>query len=899
MDGSEESTIVCATAPLLIHKLRNLLNYESEVPIREAIDQLEMISTGLRDAEKIPNDLDINNLSWIEFLKVLQDLEDSTDNFTGEIELQRRNISLKIISPLICLRPQQDRTGLISEKLNLFTTSAKKVFTELENLGPTTGTTSSPLHPIQTRNLDYPVPDDSDFVGLNDKVDEVVKLLCDEETHAIAVTGKTGSGKTFLTKTVYNATEVKRHFDGRAWVNFSEDFESREFLIDILTQLTWDWEFLDENLSYEELKLKLLNFSSNKRCLIVVDDFPTLEYFNRLFDVCGLSSKGIWLMLIGFMQDEELALLEVGACFCHLIRLQSLTDEESWTLFCKKARIAEEEATDLKENILRKCGGSPREILIMEGLLSTTKRPRVIELKIQKGILNLCYHDLSSQMKVCFLYFGLFPRAFEIPVRRLFHLWVAEGLVITLPAEKNMDVAEECLKLLIRRNLIEVTKVRLDGSPKTCRMPTTIWDVFSATAVALGYSHVRNDMNLPMSNIRRVTDYTTGIYPHYYDYMQYLRSYVSFNSRTLESFSKFHDALVNSRGFGLLVVLDLENVHKPAMLSVTLGKLLHLKHLGLRRTFLDSLPRSVGDLPFLETLDVKHTNMTTLPSSIWKAKNLQHLYLNENNFDISFKKAYIRSEIILQTLSGLFVGNKSVVKSYSYTILGLRKLRLTFYSKLAEGIADWISKLKDLQSLKLRSIEEFNRPSTLKLGSLQTHDNLLELYLVGLLTVSNGVTIESLFPPNLKILTLSVSKLEEDPMPILGKLRHLNCLRLFRDSYVGNNMICHAGEFPQLRVLKLWMLENLKTWTMMEGTMPHLRELEIRLCSNLEQAEGLPSMNTLKDVSLINMPDQFVEYVESVLVSAFVKKIKFPFLQPKLTQCPGRCNFNELKIGSA
>lgn len=236
---------------------------------------------------------------------------------------------------------------------------------ELENLGPTTGTTSSPLQP---RNLHYLVPDDSEFVGLNDKVDEVVKLLCDREMpNIIAVIGAPGSSRTFLTKTIYNTTKVKRHFDGRAWVNFSEDFESREFLIDILTQLTWDWEFLDENLSYEELKLKLLNFSTNKRCLLVVDDFPTLEYFNRLFDVCGLSSNGIWLILIVIMQDKELASLKVIPGFSHLIRLRSLTEEESWTLFGKKAPIAKE-TTRFKENILKNCGGSPRTILIMAGL---------------------------------------------------------------------------------------------------------------------------------------------------------------------------------------------------------------------------------------------------------------------------------------------------------------------------------------------------------------------------------------------------------------------------------------------------------------------------------------------------------------------------------------------------
>ena len=202
MDESEAFVIVCVTAPLLLHKLQNLLNYESKEPVREAVHQLKMISRWLRDPEKI----DFNAISefWGGFLKELHDLEDVIDNLIGEIELQRRNDSLKIMSPLICLRPQQDRIGLISEKLDKITTSAKRVM-GLENLGPTTGptagTTSSPLQP---RNINYPVPDDSDFVSLNDKVDEVVKLLCDGEMpNTIAVTGAPGSGKTFLTKTVY------------------------------------------------------------------------------------------------------------------------------------------------------------------------------------------------------------------------------------------------------------------------------------------------------------------------------------------------------------------------------------------------------------------------------------------------------------------------------------------------------------------------------------------------------------------------------------------------------------------------------------------------------------------------------------------------------------------------
>ena len=904
--------MVVVSVPLLLHKLEILLHYEKNAILRSGVAvedvkfALEKIWSSLRVQEESLTDRDLVTLGEGELVKTLMDSEDDIDNFIGETELQRRNDSIKINwVPLFCLRPQLHPVVPIVLNQNQIRTvlALAEVHTKLDAKLPTDSLRQSRRQrlrpPLLPRHLDdQQAPDDLDFVDLNNEVHEVVKQLCDGEIpNTIAVIGEAGSGKTFLTKTIYNATDVKRHFHGRAWVNYSEKFEAREFLLNILTQLTWDWECLDENLSQDELKLKLQNFSSEKRCLIVIDGVWLLEDFVKLSDVCGLVSKGIWLIVTICSQDVAHASLEVEvqSWLRHLISLQSLTNEESWALFCKKARITEdifaedneyfynqEGLINLKENALRKWGGSPRSILILEGLLSTTKLPRVIEpevieLDVQEDILNLCYEELSSRMKVCFLYFGLFPRAFEIPVRRLLHLWHGEGLLITLPEENTApeDLAEECLKLLIRRNLIEVTKLKLDGSPKTCRMPITTWDVFSRSAVALGLFHVHNDTTSPKSNIRRLADYAdNGIHPSFYS-IQSLRSYVSFNTGIRESStketSKFLDALVSRRGFGLLVVLDLENVYKPMLSEI--GKLLHLKYLGLRRTFLDSLPSSVGNLPLLVTLDVKHTNITTLPSSIWKAKNLQHLYLNENNFDTSFKNIYNRSGIILQTLSGLFIGNKSVVRSYLHTILHLRKLKLTFYSKSAGGLADWISKLKTLRSLKLRSIDEFDRPSTLELGSLQTHHELLELYLLGHLPRTID---ECPFPPNLKVLTLSASKLKQDPMPMLGKLCHLNCLKLFRNSYVGERMTCHAGEFLELRILKLWMLEDLEEWDVNEGALPHLRELEIRGCNKLKQPEGLLLLNTLKDVVLINMPGEFVANVERDLVNAFVKGITLP-----------------------
>ena len=359
----------------------------------------------------------------------------------------------------------------------------------------------------------------------------------------------------------------------------------------------------------------------------------------------------------------------------------------------------------------------------------------------------------------------------------------------------------------------------------------------------------------------------------------------------------------------MLVVLDLENVYKPAMLSETLGKLLLLKYLGLRRTFLDSLPRSVGNLPYLQTLDVKHTNMTTLPSSIWKAKKLKHLYLNQIHLDMSIERP--NSELLtnirplnrlvnqilldmsieqpnsghltnIRTLKGLVIGCKSQVETCLENLTDLEKLGLTYDSTLAEEIADWISKLTNLQSLKLRSSNPFGQPSTLKLRNMLENRKLSDLYLLGQLELPRPIIDAGFFPLSLKTLTLSVSQLENDPMPILGRLPCLNILIFLRNSYMGDTMICYDG-FRQLRVLKLCMLENLEYWVLNEGALPQLGELEIKGCLRLHVPEDLNLIQNLKKVTLMNMPPYFVNnLMTTAIVRSFTQLfdpllVRFPY----------------------
>ena len=91
--------------------------------------------------------------------------------------------------------------------------------------------------------------------------------------------------------------------------------------------------------------------------------------------------------------------------------------------------------------VVERCEGFPLAIVAIGGLLST--KDKVIDewLKFHNSlsselknnpdlqdiskILSLSYHDLSYNLKVCLLYFGMFPEDYYINCARLIQLWIA------------------------------------------------------------------------------------------------------------------------------------------------------------------------------------------------------------------------------------------------------------------------------------------------------------------------------------------------------------------------------------------------------------------------------------------------------------------------------------------
>ncbi|KAG5529204.1 hypothetical protein RHGRI_029782 [Rhododendron griersonianum] len=719
------------------------------------------------------------------------------------------------------------------------------------------------------------------LVGRGDTEKEIVgRLMNNEEENlrVISLFSEESLGKTALAKNVYNRLDVRQHFQCRLWVHVPEDFSYKDLLLIIIAQLPVgvlkDVELMKE----DQLSDMLFQFFMEVKFLMVLDNVPGVDLWRKLVRPFADMAKGSRIMLT--TRNADVA--SQADPWSNPVRLERLNEEDSWVLFLNKVNVGtpwpEENnpQNGFRVEILRICGGSPPVIVLLGGLLSRVSEwSSVIDHLSRRcgeddhsvplsSILALSYHKLQFVLRPCFLYLALFPKMYEIPLRRLLHLWLAEGFVqtstkATSEVPEDMvpeDMAQIYFEELVCRNMIEIARRNPDGSPNTCRLPCFLHDVFLSEAEDIGFHvhHRKSDCISPDSpNLFRIADQYFGVRSTSDSHTQKLCSYLLFETQKHNTPNKEIETLLKRimqrRNVAFFKVIDLESIYRP-VLPDKLGELQNLTYIGLRWTGLYSCPASIGDLPCLETLDLKYTNITTLPSSIWKAKKLRHLYMNE----VSIEKPSKEPSIHLQTLVGLHIGSKDPDEYGLTRLTSLRKLRLTCHSKALKGTINWISGLGKLQTLKLRSRDPFGQPLDIVLSDkLKAHQSLVSISMFGM--IKGGIAN---LPQNLKTLALSMSKLEEDQMPLLGQLPKLSILCLLAHSYSGNKMKFRLGSFPELRVLKLWMLENLEEWCGEEGGLPKLEEMEIRGCEKLKRFEGLNHLPALKELVLTNMPPDFV-----------------------------------------
>ncbi|XP_047947206.1 putative late blight resistance protein homolog R1B-13 [Salvia hispanica] len=302
------------------------------------------------------------------------------------------------------------------------------------------------------------------------------------------------------------------------------------------------------------------------------------------------------------------------------------------------------------------------------------------------------------------------------------------------------------------------------------------------------------------------------------------------------------------------------------------GELIHLRYLSLRDSNVRELPKSICNLPYLQTLDLQVRDGIRLPNVICKMKRLKHLFLP--------------------------FGDIEVIGGEKLRLDGLHELEtLEWINSETTCIAD-IPKLISLQSLHVKVCDEDSMSIVLSNKNSQLRETRLHVKSCDLSSEKDmEVLNEGLMSPSLVTLKMVECNMSGGfPYYKQGMCQNLVTLRLYNckgkvdveefgkypmlqvlalDHFVkmAETITFRSNSFPQLKLLELYKLPDLKKWEVEKGAMPKLTSLFIAECRNLEKVpDGLRLSSSLRQIKIINMPREFSERVKEEDYGPFVEK---------------------------
>jgi disease resistance protein RPM1 len=880
---------------LVINELVQLIVHESKLlrgVHREVVDirdELESIQCFLKDTDK-GGELQDGVKIWVKQVReIAYHIEDVIDEHVLH-EAQRLHQQSfiaflhKIGHLLKKIKPHHD----IATKIQDIKISVREIKERRERYGFSSSDRGSSSRATNVTWHDPRVGslfiEEDEVVGIESTRDELISWLVGgvSKRSVISVVGMGGIGKTTLTKKVYENESVKGHFDCSVWITVSQSYNVSKILMSMIKQI---YQAKDTAPGQVDMTDEITLISQLRKCLqqkryvVVFDDVWKTEFWEIVKHALPYNDRGSRIIittrsdLIGVSCRESLS--------DQVHKLQPLSQDKAWELFCRKAfqtefqRCCPRELVRMSMDIVKKCEGLPLAIVAIGGLLSTKEK---VPLEWQKlldslnselecnphltsitNILCLSYHDLPYYLKSCYLYFGIFPEDYSISGLRLIWLWVAEGFIEGRKGKSLEDVAEEYLMELINRNLVQVSFGELDYEiERKYRVHDLLHEIILSKAEELNFCQVLEAGDTTSHEKSRCLS-IHGVRENVFETSKYSRVRSVFIFNISEMPRSFVVKLFKK--FKLLKVLDFEDAPID-YLPQEVGNLFHLKHLSLRRTKVKMLPKSVGRLQNLQTLNVLETAMPELPIEIFRLSKLRHLLAHSHDYEIKSSFHSVRGVKIhegigclkdLQTLASvddLGVGLFEELRK----LCQLRTLGITNMTA-KRGRALCIS-IQNMVHLKILVVGSISEDEILDLQSISSPPPFLEcIYLRGRLEKLPNWVLEL---QNLVTLILFFSSLKEDPLSCVQALPNLVTLSL-NHAYDGEQLHFEEGGFRKLKKLTLRELKRLKMVEIDRGSLPVLEQLEIGPCPQMKEVpSGIHHLKSLKILDFYEMQGEFV-----------------------------------------
>ncbi|GMN63456.1 hypothetical protein TIFTF001_032532 [Ficus carica] len=883
----------------VIDKLIDLLIEEGKLfkgvhkEVKSLTDELESIKCFLKDAESRSGKGDVKDGVKI-WVKQVRDeanhIEDVIDEYLRHVAPRRHESGFVGFLQKIhgSVKQIKARHHIASEVRDIKTSlreikerSERYDFRLSSEEGPS-GKCTTAAEQYDPR-LDSIFIEEDDVVGIDSTRDDLISMLVDGASMrtVISLVGTGGVGKTTLASRVYDNEVVKKHFNCRRWITVSQSYDLKKLLKSMAEQLLINEEGPgDKTDEIEGLIKSLREHLNTQRYMVVFDDVWDIEFWEVIKHAFPKNDNGSRVIITSrndFISAS--ACQETSGGIVH--KLQPLSEEMAWELFCKKAFQSKKsvssscpvELEELSRKIVGKCQGLPLVITAMARLLSTkekivsewqivlenmstefeSKRQLTSTLKI----LSLSYDDLPHHLKSCFLYFGIFPEDYSISDARLYRLWIAEGFV-KLKDKRPEDIAKEYLEELIHRNLVQVSYLECQAYDRMLKVHDMLREIILLKMDELGFCQILNAKNSRFQRRYRRLSIHGGV-KNVQEIVEDsgVRSVFIFNVDEL--MQSFVVTLVKK--FKLLRLLEFRDVPLDS-LPKEVGDLFHLKYLGLRNTKVKMLPKSIGKLEKLQTLDLANTLVRELPFEINNLQSLRHFALwhypkgLSNNFNSDCGVKIPQGIGCLEDLQSLWKVEAHHEGHGTINELGkLRQLRALSIAKLTtetgKALCGFIEKMTYLQRLQLSLIRE---DEILDLQSISSPPRLLRFLCLKGPLPHLPHWIASL--QELWELSLTASKLHDEPLRLLHGLPNLQ--RLFLNgAYDGEELHFKEGGFQKLKVLSLKKLAELKVLKIDRGALPCLEKLEIGASQLKEVPSGIQHLHNLKTLRFHSMPKEF------------------------------------------